>query len=113
MSNESHGGNSGGNYVQLGDARNPVHVWYDENTASIHLTCNDPRLTDEQGQKPGFRTVFNAKPRSADYNPGNYNRLARFLRQQGKPAPDEAPLHPRHLDRRAQVIEELTTHHSE
>lgn len=101
-------GNGGGNYVRLGDARNPVHVWYDENTASIHLTCNDARLTDEHGQKPGFRTVFNANPRSADYNPGNFNRLARFLRLQGKPAPAEAPLHPRHLDRREEVTKKLT-----
>lgn len=96
-----------GNYATLGDDRNPVNVWYDEGTQSIHLTCSDPRLTDEHGQKPGFRTVFNANPRSADYSPANFNRLARYLRQQGKPAPDEAPLHPRHLAQRGDVIEKL------
>ncbi|MDT7805003.1 MAG: hypothetical protein QOI78_8436 [Actinomycetota bacterium] len=93
-----------GNYATLGDDRNPVHVWYDEKGGEIHLTCNDPRLTDENGQKPGFRTVFNANPRSADYSPANFNRLARYLRQQGKPAPAEAELHPRQLAQRDDVI---------
>jgi hypothetical protein len=92
------------NHTTLGDDRNPVTVWYDEGTQSIHLTCNDPRLTDENGQKPGFRTVFNANPRSADYSPANFNRLARYLRQQGKPAPAEAELHPRQLAQRDDVI---------
>ncbi|MEV6873274.1 hypothetical protein [Amycolatopsis sp. NPDC051128] len=88
------------NYVTLGDDRHPVNVWYDEKTQSIHLTCDDPRLTDENGEKPGFRLRFNANPQSADYHPANFNRLARYLRQQGKPAPDVAEEHPRRLDQR-------------
>lgn len=95
------------NYSRLGTEDDPVHVWYDEGTQSIHLTCNDRRLTDENGEKPGFRVVFNANPRSADYSPANFNRLARFLRTQGRPAPEEAPLKPRQLNRRQQVIAEL------
>lgn len=51
--------------------------------------------------------VFNANPRSADYNPANFNRLARFLRARGRPAPEEEPLKPRQLNRRQQVIAEL------
>jgi hypothetical protein len=97
-----------GNNVILGGDRYPVHVWWDENTQAIHLTCNDPALVDENGEKPGFRTVFNTNPRSADYNPGVFNRLSRYLRAQGKPAPEEAPLMPRHLPKRPQVIAELT-----
>ncbi|MFJ1758858.1 hypothetical protein ACIOD2_00995 [Amycolatopsis sp. NPDC088138] len=48
--------------------------------------------------------MFNANPRSADYSPANFNRLARYLRQQGKPAPAEAALHTRQLARRDDVI---------
>jgi hypothetical protein len=96
------------NFARLGTEDDPVHVWYEKDTGSIHLSCNDRRLTDEDGGKPGFRAAFNANPRSADYNPANFNRLARFLREQGRPAPDEAPIKPRHLNRRPQVIAELT-----
>jgi hypothetical protein len=98
---------SDGTNVQLGQGRYPVHVWYDEKTSAIHVTCNDPQLTDENGAKPGFRVVFNGNPRSADYNPGNFNRLARYLRSFGKPAPDEVPLKARNLSKRAQVMAEL------
>ncbi|GAA2538851.1 hypothetical protein [Pseudonocardia hydrocarbonoxydans] len=99
--------NGNGNYVVLGGGKYPVYVWYDEGTDSIHLTCDDPRLTDENGEKPGFRTVFNANPRSSDYNPGNFNRLARYLAAGGKSAPDQVEMKPRHLARRPQVIAEL------
>lgn len=98
---------SAGNYEIVGDDRNPFNVWYDEQNRSIHLTCNDPRLTDENGQKPGFFAEFNANPRSADYDPANFNRFARYLRRQGKSAPDEVPVHPRQLAQRSRVIEEL------
>ncbi|MET9000354.1 hypothetical protein [Amycolatopsis sp. NPDC004169] len=50
---------------------------------------------------------FNANPASADYHPANFNRLGRYLRQQGKTAPAEAPVHPRHLAQRDQVAAEL------
>ncbi|QKV73176.1 hypothetical protein [Amycolatopsis sp. Hca4] len=96
-----------GNYVILGDDRHPVTIWYDEGTESISLTCSDPRLTDENGEKPGFRVRFNANPASADYHPANFNRLGRYLRQQGKTAPAEAPVHPRHLAQRDRVAAEL------
>ena len=96
-----------GNYATLGEDRYPFTVRYDEESQSIHLTCGDPRLTDGNGQKPGFFREFNANPRSADYDPGNFNRFARYLRQQGKAAPDEVPVHPRQLAQRPQVIEAL------
>jgi hypothetical protein len=98
---------STGNYATLGEDRYPFNVWYDEDNQAIHLTCTDPRLTDENKQKPGFFTEFNANPRSADYDPANFNRFARYLRQQGKAAPDEVPVHPRQLAQRARVIEVL------
>lgn len=97
-----------GNYVPLNTDRHPVHIWWDERNRCIHLTCTNPELTDEANAKPGFRVVFNASPRSADYSPGNFNRLARYLRSYGKPAPDEVPLHSRKLSDRPGVIAELT-----
>jgi hypothetical protein len=98
---------SNGNYAILGEDRYPFHVWYDEDNRAIHLTCTDPRLTDESGQKPGFFREFTANPHSADYDPANFNRFARYLRQQGKAAPDEVPIHPRQLAQRPRVIEAL------
>lgn len=97
-----------GTYVPLGDDAHPVNVWYHERTRAIHVTCSNPALTDETGEKAGFRILFNANPRSADYSPANFNRLARYLRSQGKPAPDEVPLHSRKLSDRPGVIAELT-----
>lgn len=94
---------SDGNYVTLGDDRNPVHVWYDAKDEEIHLTCNDPRLN---GQKPGLHVVVNAKLTSANYNPATFNQLARLLRLEGKSAPAEAELHPRQLAQRDQVIKQ-------
>jgi hypothetical protein len=43
---------------------------------------------------------------SAGYHPVNFDRLGRYLRRQGKPAPDEVAVHPRHLARRDQVAGE-------
>ncbi|WP_328647677.1 hypothetical protein OHS58_07650 [Amycolatopsis sp. NBC_00348] len=97
---------SDGNYAILGDAQYPVKIWFHEPSQTMHLTCNDPGLTDEDGARPGFRVKFNANPRSADYNPATFNRLARYLREHGKPAPDAVALHPRDLPLRDQVIEQ-------
>lgn len=83
-------------------------IFYDSEDGSISLVTDDPRLTDENGQRSGFRVTFNGNPKSADYSPANLNRLARFLRAQGKPAPvEDAPIKPRQLNRRQQVIAEL------
>lgn len=96
------------NYVRVGSEKDPFEVWYSAEDNTIHLTCNDKRLTDENGQKPGFRVVFSANPRSADYNPGLFNRFARLLRAQDKPAPaEDAPLMSRRLDQRRKVIADL------
>lgn len=94
-------------YARVGTNADPFEVWWDPTDNSIHLTCNDKRLTDENGEKPGFRVVFNSNPRSADYNPATFNRLSRFLRDQDRPAPDEVPIKKRQLNLRQQVIAEL------
>ncbi|MFF1613332.1 hypothetical protein ACFVYA_36665 [Amycolatopsis sp. NPDC058278] len=42
----------------------------------------------------------------AGHHPANFDRLGRYLRRQGKSAPDEVAVHPRHLARRDQVAGE-------
>jgi hypothetical protein len=70
-----------------------LKVWWQEKEPErIHLTTDRPDISDEDGQKAGLRIVFSSNPASADYNPGNFNRMARWLRQHGKSAPDEVPL---------------------
>ncbi|MGI5133173.1 hypothetical protein ACQEVB_40675 [Pseudonocardia sp. CA-107938] len=85
-----------------------VEIFYDQPDQSISLVTDDGRMTDENGQRPGFRVTFNANPKSADYNPANFNRLARLLRAEGRPAPAEVPVKQRQLNRRSTVIAELT-----
>jgi hypothetical protein len=72
----------------------PIKTWFDG--AVIHLVVVDPELVDENRERPNLRLRFNAEPNSADYNPAVFNRLARYLRDQGKPAPEQdAPLTPK------------------
>ncbi|WP_153395339.1 hypothetical protein [Ornithinicoccus halotolerans] len=84
-----------------------MNVWWDKNQNAIHVTTNDSRFTDEHGEKPGLRVVFSANPKSADYNPSNFNRCARVLRDEGVDAPDEVPIHSRVLKQRPGVIAAL------
>jgi hypothetical protein len=90
-----------------------MDIWYDPRQGGIHLTTTQkwedgsPMFTsDDSG--PGLHLIVNANPRSVDYNPRDYNRLARALRAAGKPAPaEDAPEFPRHLKKRPGVIAEL------
>lgn len=67
-----------------------LNVWWQPSDPDrIHLATNRADIVDDHGEKPGLRIVFSANSASADYNPGNFNRLARWLRDHGKPAPDE------------------------
>lgn len=92
----------------LGSEQYPVKVWYDPSTESISILCDDPRLTDENGNANGLRVSVNGNGKSADYNPAVQNRLARFLRLVGKVAPADVPIKKRQLSLRPQVIAELT-----
>lgn len=83
-------------------------VFFDQSAGdTIHLITDNPAITDEHGLKPGLRVAFSSNPNSANYNPSNFNRLARLLAAHGKPAPAEVPLHPRHLAKRDQVKKAL------
>ena len=71
----------------------PIKTWFDGKV--IHLVVVDPKLIDENRERPNLRLRFNADPNSADYDPAAFNRLGRYLRGQGKPAPaEDAPLGP-------------------
>ena len=74
--------------------------WQARDPERIHLTTDRADIADENGEKAGLRIVFSSNPRSADYNPGNFNRIARWLRDHGKSAPDEVPMGPRRLQDR-------------
>ncbi len=71
----------------------PIKTWFDGRV--IQLVVVDPELTDENGERPNLRFRFNTDPNSADHNPAVFNRLGRYLRDHGKPAPArDAPLIP-------------------
>lgn len=62
--------------------------WHPDQPDRIHLGTHRSDITDENGEKPGLRIVFSSNPDSADYNPGNFNRIARWLKDNGKSAPE-------------------------
>lgn len=97
-------------YLNIGTAEHPVTVWWAAKQADrVHVTTGDPRFTDENGEHAGLRIVFSANPRSADYNPSNFNRVARALAAADIPSPAPVPLHPRHLRNRPDVITTVTS----
>ncbi len=76
-------------------------VWWHEDTPDrIRMATSDPAIRGEDGDKPGLQVVFSSNPRSADYHPANFNRLARWLAAQGEPAPEPVPVADRQLGRR-------------
>lgn len=92
-------------YLNIGTPEHPVTVWWsDTQPDRVHVTTGSPQFSDENGGKFGLRIVFSSNPKSADYNPGNFNRVARALRDAGIPAPAEVEVHPRHLRYRPQII---------
>ena len=91
--------------LTLGDESHKITVsWSSKAPRRVLLATSDPRFTDENGEKPGLRTVFSANPKSADYDPAQFNRIARALRQAGLDAPDEVPVRPRQIKQRRSVI---------
>lgn len=65
-----------------------LNVWWNPSDPErIHLATNRTDILDDAGEKPGLRIVFSNNPKSADYNPGNFNRISRWLADNEKPAP--------------------------
>ncbi len=96
-------------FITVGDTPgHPFNIfWASSQPDRIHMATNDPSFTDEVGGKPGIRVVFSSNPRSVDYNPATFNRLARALKASGADAPEEVPVHPRHLRYRDAVTKKL------
>ena len=79
------------------------YVWFHGDTPDrIRLATNNPDIVGDDGEKPGLQIVFSSNPRSADYHPANFNRMARWLELHHEPHPDPIPVAPRQLDRRPQ-----------
>lgn len=58
-----------------------VTAWYNEESGHIHLAMPD---------SDWFISTVNADPASSRGHPNLYRKLARALKEQGKPAPDVA-----------------------
>lgn len=100
-------------FLRVGDKPgHPFNIfWAASQPDRIHMATNDPDFLDENGARPGIRVVFSSNPRSVDYNPATFNRLARALRAAGAEAPGDVPLHPRHLRYRDALIKQLGAEH--
>ena len=95
-------------FITAGDGGHAFNIfWHPGQRDRIHLATNDPTFTDESGGRPGIRVAFSRNPRSADYNPATFNRLARAPRDAGADAPAEVPIHRRHLRYRDAVIGQI------
>lgn len=90
------------------DTTERVTVWQDpKDRTTIFVSVRNPLVTAEDGSRPGFMFRVSSNPRSADYNPGTFNRCVRLLRALDKDAPAEVPIHTRELRSRPRVIREL------
>ena len=71
-------------------------IRYDTRAASFVLYSIDPRFGDV------LRLYVSSKPKSANYNPSVFNRLARTMRDAGRRAPaQDIPENDRRLARRS------------
>lgn len=84
------------------DAR--THVWWDPaDPTRIRCALHSGEITDAAGERGGLSWTASSNLASADYQPNNFNRLARLLRSRGKEAPDEVEELPRQLARRTEL----------
>lgn len=65
-------------------------------------------FTDHKGERPGMQIVFSSNPKSADYNPNNFNRCMRILEKQAGElkGSNTVPIHSRLLRLRDRWIRE-------
>lgn len=81
------------------------HVWWRPNQPhEIHLVSSDPLFNSPDGQHPGLWTTASCNPKSANYHPQNFNRLARALKAKGCAHPPVVAEHDRRLNMRAKWI---------
>lgn len=80
-------------------------VWLPNDPTRIRFMVSADEFTDENGEKAGMQLVFSTNVKSADYNPGYFNRAARWLAMHDLPHPDEVPMKSRRLaDRIASLL---------
>lgn len=81
------------------------HIWWTANQPhEIHMVSSDPIFNSADGKHPGLWTTYSSKPKSANFHPQNFNRLARALKDKGLPAPAEVPEHDRRLNMRGRLF---------
>ena len=81
------------------------HVWWRPNQPhEIHLVSSDSVFNSPNEQRPGLWVTFSCNPKSANYHPQNFNRLARALEKNGLGHPPEVAEHDRRLNLRARWI---------
>lgn len=74
------------------------HVWWrPDDPTEIFMTLVTPKLTDENKQRPGMWNTYSTNWRSANYDPANFNRLARFLADNNLAAPPQVEVGSRRL----------------
>lgn len=80
-------------------------VWSENDPTRIRFMVSADEMTDENGEKAGMQLVFASNPKSADYNPGYFNRSVRWLKLHDLPHPPEVPMRSRRLaDRIAALL---------
>lgn len=80
--------------------------WSPKDPDRFSIGSGDHRFTDEDGAHPGLRFAVHASPKSADYNPLQFNRLARYFAAMGWDGPAEIPVRSRKIrDRWAMIFD--------
>ena len=81
-------------------------IWWDPDSGPdrIRLLTGDLRFTIEGDTGPGLQFAASCNRAHADYNPRQFNRLARFLQHQGFPAPAEVPIESRRMHDRLDLL---------
>lgn len=72
-------------------------VWNPKQPDRINFYVSADEFTDEHGEKAGMWLVFSSNPKSADYNPGYFNRSVRWLKMHNLAQPAETKIHSRKL----------------
>jgi hypothetical protein len=72
-------------------------VWNPADGGNIRFYVSADEFTDEFGEKPGMWLTFSSNVKSANYDPGYFNRAARWLKMHGLPAPALVPIKSRKL----------------
>lgn len=92
----------------------PFEFWWSPDQPNeIHQVTSLTAFHDDNGERPGLWTTYSCNPKSANYNPANFNRCARAFIEDGQAAPALVEEHGRRLNRRAKLISEWEKHHGD